>query len=278
MSRGDRKRCYQLKGDQKIFRLGVRNIFHPSTSDCCRHMMWCVPPWCCVRKRCWWTGHVQMCQPGAAQTAAGHLYISSFWDEAGRMSNNIFSNLNRHCKPHSACLCSCRAPPLCVRPALICIHQTQNCSVWLSKPALKSTLAKDKKHTEHPTEILTEKAIGFAFHANTGRTENRIFLFSETFWYFKISFVPNLDAELQFCIANKEGTKSNPKDLSVLNGHSATKLLFQNKSSVSNMVNHKLMENVKWIIKEELLSVSWMETWYFAINHALFVFLMKINV
>ena len=39
------------------------------------------------------------------------------------------------------------------------------------------------------------------------------------------------------------------------------------------MANHKLKENVKWITEEELLSVSWMETWLFAIYHAFFFFL-----
>lgn len=41
------------------------------------------------------------------------------------MYNNIFSYLNRYCQPSSAFLCSCTAPPLCVKLALICIHQTQ---------------------------------------------------------------------------------------------------------------------------------------------------------
>jgi len=32
VSRGNRKGCYQLKGDQRIFRLDVRNIFYPRPS------------------------------------------------------------------------------------------------------------------------------------------------------------------------------------------------------------------------------------------------------
>lgn len=170
----EQKGCYQLKGDQRIFRLDVGNIFYPR------------PPWLCLCRlpgdaveppslpgSAWAEReqHTELSHPGAVLPLLQVSPTSALSQIKQEECIMTFSQISGDVVSH---------PPLCFSlqlhgscaPALICIQQTQNCSVELSKPAFKATLTKDKKLTEHPTEILTEKAVSFPFHTNRGWTGN----------------------------------------------------------------------------------------------------------
>lgn len=198
----EQKGCYRLKGIKGYLGWMLAISFIPGLTGCssedCLEMLCSLPPWQCLG----WAEadreqHTELSHPGAVlwllQVSSTSVLSEIKQEECIITFSQISVDI---VTPASAFLCRCTAPLL--KPSFVSTKpKTAACSCQNqhSKPHSQKT-----ESTQSIPQKFWQKKLPASLSTLQGmdRKYGVFFLFIKTFWYLKISFVPNLRGELQF--------------------------------------------------------------------------------